>query len=162
MMTRTGVALGVWLAMAGAVMLVPGGAPALGQADNPLFTESKDPKIISLQIRSALPPAERGLQEIIRAADQASIDVAVKTIHESYRYLRAAQQGTETALSFQKFPDPMMRLQIDHLWQIRVRLLKCVDNRGRLGDADGTVRSACVENLADAIRRLRVLVGVVS
>jgi hypothetical protein len=131
---------------------------ALAQADQGLFQLTRDPKVIALQIRSALAPAERGLQVISRSADQGSVDAAVKSIRESYRYLRAAQQGSEMALSRSSFPDPLMRLRNDHIWQIRLRLLKCVDNGPRLTDADGAFRAICIESLTEGIRRLHVLV----
>jgi hypothetical protein len=141
--------------LAAAVTVLGVTGDGLAQEDQALLQLTRDPKIITLQIRSALAPAERGLQLISTSGDQQTVDAAVISIRDSYRYLRAAYEGSEMALSRASFPDPLMRLRNGRLWQIRLRLLKCVDNGPRLADADGTVRVFCIENLREAIRRLR-------
>jgi hypothetical protein len=91
------------------------------------------------------------------ATDQTETAAAIRVLFESYRFLRAAQQGSEMVRAHVKFPDPLIQLRIDRLWQIRVRLLKCIDTVERLNDPGDPARAECLAGLPDGYRQLQVL-----
>jgi hypothetical protein len=135
------------------------GLPAESQIRDLKSVETRDERIISTQVRLALPEMVRGYEMLTRSADQQEAAAAVSALYDSYRYLRAAQHGTEIAYNFGPFGDPLLKLRIDRIWQIRRRLLTCVDNREHLGDTAHPVRAKCLEGLPDGIRSLRILVA---
>jgi hypothetical protein len=139
----------IWLPWA------PGG---LAQQDDILFRRSRDPKIIRGQIRAALPSLERGYALLISSTDPESTATAVNLLHETYRYLRAAQESSEVLESISKFPDPLVGLQNRQLGEIRDRLLGCWSNRTHLAEP-GLIRTNCVDGLGPSLRKLRVIVA---
>lgn len=135
----------------------PGAAPIAAQAPDAMFRDSSDEKVIANQVRLAVPGAQRGYQMLAAASDPAETAAALRVLYESYRYLRAAQQGSEMVRAHVKFPDPLITLRIDRLWQIRVRLLKCIDTAERLNDPNDTARVECLAGLPEGLRQLQVL-----
>lgn len=148
----TGVLLGLLLTGIGAVA---GGAAA--QPADAMLRDTTDQRIIEKQVKLALAPAERGYELLAASTSPAQTDVAVQSLKTAYKYLRAAQQGSQMIVDQAKFPDPMLKLRMDRIWAVRSRLLNCVDNQPHLDDPDGAAKAWCLEGLAEGIRRLRVL-----
>lgn len=141
------------------IILTAGPALTTAQPAEGLFQPVKNEMIIAEQMRLALPQAIRGFQLLAASADAEHTNAGVQALSDSYRYLRAAQQGSEMVYNYGKFPDPLLKIRIDRLWQIRLRLLKCVDNKGYLTDPADPIRAQCLEGLPEGIQRLRLLVG---
>jgi hypothetical protein len=130
---------------------------AIAQTD-PRFREYADEKWIATQIREALPGAKRGYQMLSASREPDQVDAALKILFDSYRYLRAAQAGSEMVAQKAKFPDPLIQFRIERLDMIRGRLRKCVDSKERLHDpGENQTRQDCLDGLPDGIRQLEVL-----
>lgn len=141
--------LGTWLACAPSTS---------AQQDDAMFRRTRDPKIIREQIKAALPTLERGYELLISSTDPVPTATAVNLLHDTYRYLRAAQESSEVLQSISKFPDPLIRLQNRQLDEIRDRLLACWSNRTHLAEP-GLIRTNCVDGLPPSIRKLRIIVA---
>jgi hypothetical protein len=141
-----------------AVLLIAVAAIAgeAGAQDN-LFRDSTDERTIHNQVQLALAPLERGYELLAASRSPAETDVAVQSLKTAYKYLRAAQEGSQRVASQAKFPDPMLKIRMDRIWAVRSRLLNCIDNQPHLDDDDGRTREWCLGQLPEAIRRLRVL-----
>lgn len=137
--------------------IVASGGGAAAQSTDVMFRDSTDGRIIEQQVKLALAPAERGYGLLAASTSPAQTDVAVQSLRTAYKYLRAAQQGSQMVADQSKFPDPMLKLRMDRIWAVRSRLLNCVDNQPHLDDPDGSAKAWCLEGLSEAIRRLRVL-----
>lgn len=124
--------------------------------NNALFKQTTDPQVISRQIRLALPAARRGFELLQTASSQEETAIAVESIYDSYRYLRAAEESSENLQAWAKVKDPLTKLRNDHIWQIRLHLRFCRDNGGSLADAG--IRATCTQGLVNAIRDLQVIV----
>lgn len=133
------------------------GREAGAQVANNLFRDSTDERVIHSQVQLSLAPAERGYEQLAASTSPAETDAAVKSLQTAYKYLRAAQEGSQRIAAQAKVPDPMLKLRIDRIWAVRRHLLNCVDNQGHLDDSDGGTKAFCLEGLTDAIRRLRIL-----
>jgi hypothetical protein len=101
-------------------------------AQPPEFKLTNNPQMISIQARLALPNAQRALDLLTSRTDAESLTLVWESSWLSYRYLRAAQELIEGILRQAKFPDPLLALHKDKMWEVRLHLLKCVDNRGHL------------------------------
>lgn len=132
---------------------------ASAQAPDGLFHGVRDQAIISTQIRLALPSAQRGYRLLASTVDPSDTKIAATALRDSYRYLRAAQEGGEMVLSRSSFPDPLTALRNQRIWQVRLQLLKCIDNTEHLSDASSPYRSACLDGLPQALRTLQVIEG---
>ena len=148
------VAMGALLACVLAPALPVG--PAGAQSNDPLTKNSKDPKMIATQIKSALPLAERGYAMLVSTMDPEPTASAVELLLTSYRYLRAAYQSNDLIISTTRIPDPLLELENRHIMFVRDRLLDCTGNRQYLSDG-GPIRSRCIEGLAQGLRTLRTL-----
>jgi hypothetical protein len=113
--------------------------------------------MISAQIKAALPTFERGLALLTTSTDPEPTAAAVTLLHDTYRYLRAAQESSDYLERYSKFPDPSIALRNKQILQIRDNLLKCWANKAYLAE-EGSMRSTCIEGLEVSIRRLRVIV----
>lgn len=131
---------------------------ASAQQDEAVFRRTRDPKVISLQIKAALPTLERGFALLTSSTDPEPTEAAVNLLHDTYRYLRAAQESSEVLESISKFPDPAVALRNRKLSDIRDRLLRCWSNRTHLADP-GLIRTGCIEGLEGGLRSLRVIVA---
>jgi hypothetical protein len=151
--------LAQWIASLVLFAALSGGipAPVAAQPAEALFRDSLDEKVIASQVHMAVPAYRRGHQMLTAATDQTETAAAIRVLFESYRFLRAAQQGSEMVRAHVKFPDPLIQLRIDRLWQIRVRLLKCIDTVERLNDPGDPARAECLAGLPDGYRQLQVL-----
>ena len=149
--------LAQWSVGLGLLAAVAGGFAAPGGAQPDPFRDAADERVIANQVHSAVPPFRRGHQMLLAATDQTEISAAIKVLFESYRYLRAAQQGSEMVRNHVKFPDPLINMRIDRLWEIRSRLLKCIDTAPRLSDPADPAREACLAGLPEGYRQLRML-----
>ena len=133
--------------------------PRVGAQDlDAMFEPHRNERIIAEQVRLALPPAVRGYQMLSAAADEEEEAGAVRVLYESYRYLRAAQQGSEMVYTSSKIRDPFLKLRIQRVWDIRVSLLHCIDHKGHLLEAANPTRSTCLDGLPVGIKKLRLLV----
>jgi hypothetical protein len=142
-------ACAAWLPLAGT---------ASAQQDEAMFRRTRDPKVISMQIKAALPTLERGYAMLISTTDPEPTEAAVNLLHDTYRYLRAAQESSEVLESISKFPDPVTALRNRKILDLRDRLLRCWSNRTHLTDP-GPIRSGCIEGLQVGLRNLRVMVA---
>ena len=124
--------------------------------DSPLFTGVKDPKVVSSQIRAALPAYERGLALLNGQRDPDSTASAVKYLLDAYRFLRGAWEGTNLILITSKFPDPLLELQNKQIMAVRWRLIECTSKREYLFEND-EVRSSCIEGLNEGLHKLRLV-----
>lgn len=143
----------------GAVLLlaVVAGARETRAQDN-LFRDTTDERIIRSQVQLALAPLERGYEQLTVSTSPEQIDVAVQSLKTAYKYLRAAQEGSQRIQTQSKYPDPMLKLRMDRIWAVRQRLLNCIDNQPHLDGSDGGgTRDWCLNGLPEAIRRLRIL-----
>ena len=112
----------VVLALATMMLLL---APEVRAQANPLFQWTRDPQVINSQIRAALPAGEKALELVTTAADPESLASAVRSMRDSYKYLRAAQQSSAGIVRTSKFPDPLMQMRVQRIWQIRQHYLRC-------------------------------------
>lgn len=138
-----------------ATMVAATGAGA--QQTDVMLRDTTDERIIEKQVKLALAPAERGYELLSAASSPAETDAAVQQLRTAYKYLRAAQQGSQMIADQAKYPNPMLKLRMDRIWAVRSRLLNCVDNQPHLDNPDGAAKAWCMEGLTEAIRRLRVL-----
>lgn len=138
-----------------ATTMVATGAEA--QQTDIMLRDTTDERIIEKQVKLALAPAERGYELLVAASSPAETDAAVQSLRAAYKYLRAAQQGSQMIADQAKYPNPMLKLRMDRIWAVRSRLLNCVDNQPALDNPDGAAKAWCLEGLTEAIRRLRVL-----
>lgn len=138
-----------------ASMVAATGAGA--QQTDMMLRDTTDERIIEKQVQLALAPAERGYELLVAATTPAQTDAAVQSLRMAYKYLRAAQQGSQMIADQAKYPNPMLKLRMDRIWAVRSRLLNCVDNQPHLDNPDGGAKAWCLEGLTEAIRRLRVL-----
>jgi hypothetical protein len=144
------------LLLASLVVLAVEARPIAAQSNDPLTKNTKDPKIIATQIKSALPLAERGFAMLNTSMDPQPTESAVELLLTSYRYLRAAYQSNDLILSTSKVPDPLLELENKQIMYVRQRLLDCTGNRQYLTDT-GRIRTTCIEGLALGLRTLRTL-----
>jgi hypothetical protein len=143
-------------------MYLPLARPTSAQdQDNPLFGYVKDQRVISEQIRRALPAATKGFELLAASTDADTVEGAVQLLSDSYKYLRGAQGGLEMVISTSKFPDPLLRLQAGRIRQVRNNLLTCVNHRWHLANPTHQMREACLAALAEGIPKLRILVATV-
>ena len=91
----------VLFAAVAAAIVLPTWSEVAAQARNPLFEQTTSPAVISQQVRFALPSAERGLQLLTSGGDPAQLALAVQSIDDTYKYLRAAQESTNLMVGAQ-------------------------------------------------------------
>jgi len=141
------------------VGLVSGARPSAAQSEDPLTKNSKDPKRIALQIKSALPMVERGYSILSATNEPEPTGAAVQLLLKSYRYLRAAYQSNDLILSISRVPDPLLEIQNQQIMFVRLRLLDCTGNRQYISDS-GPARTKCLEGLVAGLRTLRTVAAV--
>lgn len=152
-------ALGGALALAGSLSTA---APVQAQAGRPvdLFNHTFDRKVITVQVRSALPTAIDGLERLVTATDVREAQQAVTLINNTYRYLRAAQESILLMHQQAKYPDPLAPVYAKRMWEVRAHLLKCLDTSGTLTPENPESVAMCAEELTEGIRKLRILVAI--
>jgi hypothetical protein len=138
------------------VTLLGGAQPLLAQREDPLLKNSKDPRKIALQIRTALPLYEEGYRTLYATMEPESTETAVRSLLKSYRLLRAAYLSNDLILSVSKVPDPMLEIQNQQIMFVRNRLLDCTGHREYL-TVTGPRRTKCLEGLATGLRYLRTV-----
>jgi hypothetical protein len=141
------------------VGLLAGVRPSEAQSEDPLLKNSKDPKKIALQIRSAMPMVERGYAMLTSTTDPEPTEAAVKLLLKSYRYLRAAYDSNGLILSISRVPDPMLEIQNRQIMFVRQRLLDCTGHREYI--MGGPARTKCLDGLASGLRTLRTVVATI-
>lgn len=132
----------------------------MAQTRNPLFGHTSSPAVISQQIRLALPSAERGLQLLTSGGDPTQLALGVKSLDETYRYLRAAQESTDLLVRRSKFPDPIAQMEMKQMWEIREHMLFCTGQAGHIVNQNQEMIEQCVRRVIEGIRQLRVLVAI--
>lgn len=137
------------------VGLLAGAPPSEAQSEDPLTKNSKDPKRIALQIRSALPMIERGYSILSSTTAPEPTEAAVELLLKSYRYLRAAYQSNDLILSTSRVPDPLIDLQNQQIMFVRLRLLDCTGNRQYI--TEDPARTKCLDGLVSGLRTLRTV-----
>lgn len=141
------------------ILLLVLAAPAAVRAQpNPLFQMTRDPQVINSQIRAALPAGEKALELVTTAADPETLAIAVQSMRDSYKYLRAAQQSSEQMVRLSKFPDPLLQLRIQRIWPIRQHYLACEPVADAMAIGSAEARRRCTEQIEAAVRALRILV----
>jgi hypothetical protein len=130
---------------------------AAAQQTNPLFSRTRQPSVISQQVRLALPSAERGLELLTSGGDSTQLARAVEAISDTYKYLRAASESTEDLMREAKFSDPLAEMKVARMWEIRRHMLACTNQAGHIVKQDQEILSMCADNLTEGIRKLRIL-----
>lgn len=125
--------------------------------DSPLFYLTTDPSTIRTQIQMALPALERGLQILQSSPDPDQAKKGAGALYDSYRYLRAAQESSSQLNNKRKFPDPVVEIRNDRIWQVRSHLIKC---NGSFVPTNPDSIAMCAEEAAAAIRELRLILQV--
>ena len=154
-----------WSLPVALIMVVLASLPVAAQEgnikDSPLFHGVKDPATVGMQVRTALPAYERGLNLLSSASDAETTASGVRFLLDAYHYLRAAYEGNQLILITSKYPDPLLDFQNKQIMDLRHRLLHCTSNRAHLAEgASESIRTACIEGLTGGLRTLRVLVGI--
>lgn len=129
-----------------------------GQPD--LFNHTTDTRVVTEQVRSALPTAIEGLERLVTATDSQGTLRAVTSISDTYRYLRAAQESMTLIHQHAKYPDPLSPVYANRIWEVRVHLLKCLDIRQSLTSDNPENVAKCADELTEGIRKLRILVTI--
>jgi hypothetical protein len=143
----------------GLLVLCWSGYPA-AQQTNPLFSRTRQPSVISQQVRLALPSAERGLDLLTSGGDPTQLARAVEAISNTYKYLRAASESTEDLMRDTKFPDPLAEMKVARMWEIRRHMLACTNQTSQIVKQDQEILNMCTEQLTQGIRKLRILQAV--
>jgi len=130
---------------------------AVADAQQLEFKLTNDPRVISANARLALPNAQRALELLTSANDADSLAVVADATWLSYKYLRSAQESIERILRHAKYPDPLLALHKDQMWQVRLHLLRCLDNRGHLLAQQPQAIATCTEHLAAGVAKLESL-----
>jgi hypothetical protein len=125
--------------------------------DSPLFYLTTDPSTIRTQIQMALPALERGLQILQSSPDPDEAKRGVGALYDSYRYLRAAQESSSQLNNKRKFPDPVVEIRNQRIWQVRSHLIKC---NGAFVPNNPDSISMCAEEASAAVRELRMIIQV--
>lgn len=133
------------------------GVDVRAQATNPLFATTKDQGGIALRTRLALPSTQRALELLTNTTDPDSLAMAVESLNNSYRYLRAAQEGTDLLIRIAKYPDPLQSIRRDQMWDVRVHLLQCLDIRGHVIPGNNDAIATCTDNVTTALSKLETL-----
>ena len=149
----------VLLAAAGIAIVLAMRPEVMAQTRNPLFGHTTSPAVISEQVRLALPSAERGLQLLTSGGDPAQLALGIKSLDESYRYLRAAQESTDLMARRAKFPDPLAQVEMKQMWAVREHMLFCTGQAGHIVNQNQELTEQCVRHVIEGIRQLRVLVA---
>ncbi len=135
-------------------------APGRAQVGQPvdLFNHTFDRKVVTVQVRSALPTAVDGLERLVTATDVRQAQQAMVSIRNTYRYLRAAQESITLIHQQAKYPDPLAPVYAKRMWEVRAHLLKCLDTRDTLTPDNPESVAMCADELTEGIRKLRILV----
>ena len=138
------------------VTVFGGARPGEAQREDPLLKNSKDPKKIALQIRTALPLYEEGYRTLYATMEPEPTEAAVRSLLRAYRLLRTAYLSNDLILSVSKVPDPILEMQNNQIMFVRSRLLDCTGHREYL-TVSGPRRTKCLEGLATGLRSLRTV-----
>jgi hypothetical protein len=122
-----------------------------------MFNHTADPKVVTAQVRSALPTAIEGLELLVAGGDTRR---AVSSINDTYRYLRAAEESILLIQRNAKYPDPLAPVYAKRMWEVRAHMLKCLDIRESLTPDNPENVAKCVDELIEGIRKLRILVTI--
>ena len=142
------------------VGLLAGVRPSAAESNDPMLKNSKDPKKIALQIRTALPMVERGYSILTSSTEAEPTAAGVDLLLKSYRLLRTAYLSNDLILSVSRFPDPLVELQNRHIMFVRQRLLDCTGNREYIR-WEGAARTKCLDGLTSGLRTLRTVVATI-
>jgi hypothetical protein len=149
----------VLFAAVAAAMVLPTCSKVAAQARNPLFEQTASPAVISQQVRIALPSAERGLQLLTSGGGPEQLALAVQSLEDTYKYLRAAQESTNLLVARAKFPDPMAQLEMKQMWEIRKHMMFCTGQAGHIVSQNQELIDQCAGHVTEGIRQLRVLLA---
>lgn len=141
-------------------MLLAGGLAAAQERS--YFGWTTDPKVVAKQIQLSLPAAQRGLELLQAATTDTQITVAVASIFDAYRYLRAAQESSENIEAYAKVKDPMVPFRNARILQIRDQLRWCREHREELLRRDQEATAQCQSNVMKAIHDLQIVVVTVN
>lgn len=157
---RHGVARVLVACAAGWAAIASNGAEVSGQHANPLFNQTNQPAVISQQMHLALPSAERGLALLTSGGDSGQLKLAMESINDTYRYLRAAQESKQNLNNWAKVRDPLVEIETKRIWQIRLHMLACLNEGQHIINQNEAMISRCAEHLTAGIRELRFLLTV--
>ncbi|HKW94418.1 MAG TPA: hypothetical protein VJX92_21215 [Methylomirabilota bacterium] len=142
-----------------AMQQATGTRPILMDTD-PVFRQSPDKRVIAKQIEAALPVAERGLQLLQAASNEAQIADAIQYIYDGYRFLRAAEESGRRVEGNAAIKDPLANIRNDHIANIRLRLRWCRDHREHLMLQEQEYTGQCIEGLHEAVRELKLVIAI--
>ncbi len=130
------------------------------QSDLPLGYISKNPVIISGQIRLALQREQQALELLATASDPDSFAEIYQLVHEGYALVRFAVSGVRQARDSSPYLDPVLQLQEDIMEQVRGALRECMTevDRARHGQQDRV--GLAMNHLTSAVSKLEVLLAV--
>ena len=111
-------------------------------------------------MRFALPSAERGLQLLTSGGGPEQLALAVQSLDDTYRYLRAAQESTDLLVGRAKFPDPMAQMQMKQMWEIRKHMMFCTGQAGHIVNQNQELIAECAGHVTEGVRQLRVLLAI--
>ena len=157
---RRGRVLLAAVGMAAVLSTPPEVAAQPAQARNPLFERTTSPAVISLQVHAALPSAEKGLQLLTSGGGPEQLALAIKSIDDTYRFLRAAQESKNIMVGQAKFPDPIAQVEMSQMWEIRKHMLFCTGQAGHIVNQNPELIEQCAGHVTEGIRRLRVLLAI--
>jgi hypothetical protein len=150
----------VLFAAVAAAIVLPTWSEVAAQTRNPLFEQTTSPAVISQQVRFALPSAERGLQLLTSGGGPEQLALAVQSLDDTYKYLRAAQESTNLLVGRAKFPDPMAQMEMKQMWEIRKHMMFCTGQAGHIVNQNQEVIEQCAGRVTEGIRQLRVLLAI--
>jgi hypothetical protein len=125
-----------------------------------MFRHTSDPRVIGVQVRSALPAAIDGLEGLVNATDNQKMQRAMTSINNTYRYLRAAQESTVLISRRAKYPDPLAPVYANRMWEVRAHMLKCLDISNAITPENPENVAMCADELTQGIRKLRILIAI--
>jgi sialic acid synthase SpsE len=127
------------------------------QGDNPLFTVTKDSKLIAIRTQLALPSAQRALELLTTASDPEAMARALASINTTYKYMRAAEESTRMLMGLSKYPDPLMPIRADQMQEVRSHCLACLVLSDHVRAGKQAEINTCAESLATVVTKLEAL-----
>jgi hypothetical protein len=122
-------------------------------------TISDKPTIIAAQVWSAYEIETKILREMQSSATLDSIQEYHETVHQGYALLRVATHGLENAIGKSKYPNPMLKMRHEKIWEIRGSLNSCMlrlDSAKQLQDMHYV--ETAIDDLEIAVALLKELV----
>lgn len=135
-----------------------GAQPKLGERGNdPLEQTARNMAGVRLRVTMSLPTLRHGVRLLTRAQDQETMQEALVAIYDSYKYLRAAYEGSQSLNNGKRFPNPLVEMQNEQIMAVRQTLIRCLDLRVPLMHLQAQAIEFCDRTLTDAIPKLEII-----